>query len=260
MRLYKIRAMLHSDFIVLTNSKWRLIEHLYLPITSLIIWALFSASVKGFAAEAGLIILMVNIFWSFAYISQAAVSQELNEEIWSGSFKQIISTGITEFEYLFARMVLSLAVTTLIAGLMFGITLFFFNVSLIAEKSLLITAFLGATFLASLGMATLVAAAMLTLGREYSFLSWSALQMFILLSAPFYPVSIFPGAVQVIAAAMPYTNVFEGMRTLITSGSVPLHYVTNSWLIAAAYFVLSLPIYRYAFRRARKTGALVRLT
>src|SRR3989338_333191 len=101
MRLYKIKAIVYSDFLVLKNSKWKLAEYFYIPVTTIIIWALFLASVQNVALQTGLIVLVVNIFWNFALVGQMAVNQEMNEDVWSGSFRQIIATGISEFEYLF---------------------------------------------------------------------------------------------------------------------------------------------------------------
>jgi len=260
MKLYKIAALLHSDLIVLKNSKWKVIEYFYSSLVLVIIWGLFSTYMRNFSIEAGLIVLIISIFWNFAYVAQAAINQEMNDDVWSGSFKQIISTGISEFEYLFARMLFSSIITTVVTAVMLLPSLYIFNINIIADNFSLIFLFAGATFIASLGMATMLAAAYITLGREYGFLAWSALQLFVLLSAPFYPISIFPDFMQPLIAIMPYTNIFEGLRMLVTTGYVAGQYIVNSWTIALGYFFVSLPLYWLAFKKARKTGALVKLT
>lgn len=260
MRLYKIKAIMYSDFLVLKNSKWKLAEYFYIPVTTIIIWALFLASVQNVALQTGLIVLVVNIFWNFALVGQMAVNQEMNEDVWSGSFRQIIATGISEFEYLFARLFYSVVMTSLIAGVMFVMSLYVFNISIIAQQTAALAVFSVATVFASLGMAILLAATIITVGREYNFLAWTALQIFILLSAPFYPISVFPEAIQPVAAVMPYTSVFEGVRSMVITGTASSTHVNSSLAAAFAYFFISLPIYWYAFRRARKTGGLIRFS
>lgn len=260
MKLYKIKALMYSDFLVLKNSKWKLAEFFYIPLTTAVIWALFLSSVQDMALQTGLIVLMINIFWNFAWVGQSAVNMEMNEDVWSGSFRQIIATGISEFEYLFARLMYSLIITTAVAAAMFLMSLYIFNVAIIATKAVPILMLSAATIIASLGMAIFIAAVIITVGREYNFLAWIALQIFVLLSAPFYPITVFPESIQPVAAVMPYTAVFEGVRTLVGTGSVSSSQISSALLAAGAYFVFSLPLYWYAFKRARKNGGLVRMS
>ncbi|HII72077.1 TPA: hypothetical protein HA265_04955, partial [Candidatus Woesearchaeota archaeon] len=115
------------------------------------------------------------------------------------------------------------------------------------------------TLLASLSLAILVSALLLVLGREYGFLAWSALQIFILLSAPFFPVEIFPKAIQYIAYVMPFTDVFAGARMLATTGAVDSSLIMKGLIIAICYIIISWPLYFLSFKRAKKTGLLAKL-
>src|SRR3989338_4555495 len=193
MKMHKIRAMLYLDFVMFRNSKWRFMEFFYFPISTVVIWGLFSAFIKDMAVQAGLMVFVVNIFWAFAQISQSAVNMQMNEDSWSGSMKQIMITGITEFEYLFARIISSVTVSLSVMLIMSAVAYYVFGLVILATNFTQIIVLVFLTLVASIGLAVFVAAAIFFLGIEYGFIAWSILQLFVLLSAPFYPVSIFPG-------------------------------------------------------------------
>ena len=98
MKWHKIAALMYVDFLLIKNSKWRLIEAFYFPLTTVLIYGLFALSVQSHALEAGLIVLVVNIMWAFAQIAQSHVNLAINEDSWSGSLKQIFISGISDFE------------------------------------------------------------------------------------------------------------------------------------------------------------------
>lgn len=259
MRWYKVSALVHRDFMILKNMKYKPVEFFYLPLTTIIIWGLFSLYIQEKAVEAGLIVLVINVFWSFAQTAQSATNLSMMEDTWSGSLKHVFVSGISGTEYLAARIISSAVISAAMVAVLLGISLFVFNVQIIASHFPQVMLFALLTLVASMGLAVFVAGMILVLGKEYGFLAWSAMQAFILLSAPFYPVSIFPEAVQPVAWAMPFTNIFEGLRQLIGTGSVSASVMINGSAVAFLYFIAFIPFYSYVFRRAKRNGNLVRM-
>src|SRR3989338_9571844 len=98
-------------------------------------------------------------------------------------------------EYLVSR-ILSCSISAsgvvilmLLIGLPFGLGVYYSNWAVFGYLIIL-------SLISSIALSVLVTSMIIVLGREYGFLSWSALHVFILFSAPFYPVSIFPGFLQ----------------------------------------------------------------
>src|SRR3989338_2181146 len=220
MRWYKVKALMVRDFLILRRSKWRFLQLFYFPLTTIIIWGLFALFSKAFALEAGLIVLAINIFWSFSLQSQSGINNMVNEDVWSGSLKQVLTTGISESEYVFARILTSMITSFAILLAMILMSVYWFGLTIITANIPLTLLFTTSTLIASVGLAIVITACFVYLGREYSFLAWTALQMFILLSAPFYPVDIFPEPFKTIAYGMPFTGLFSGIRELITTSTV----------------------------------------
>lgn len=255
MRWAKISAMMYRDSLIIRRVKYRLVEIVYFPITTVLIWGLFAIYSREMAAEAGLIVLIINMFWAFAHLSQVTTNILMMEDIWSGSLKQLLLTGVTEYEYMVARMMSSAIVTIMMVGVLttfaipFG--LHFFSIGMMM--------LIGITILASMALAVIVASMVFTLGREYGFLVWSSIQLFIILSAPFFPKEIFPKAILYLSYVMPFTAVFQAARSFITTGAIQTGLLWWGFSVAAAYFIAGWFIYRVAFRRAKKTGMLSRL-
>ncbi|MBI2133193.1 ABC transporter permease [Candidatus Woesearchaeota archaeon] len=254
MRLHKVFALLYRDLLIIRRSRWRVVELIYFPLTTVLIWGFFSVYSRRFSVEAGLIILIINIFWNFAFVAQSTANMQIMEDVWSGSLKQLLVSGISEVEYMVGRMITASIVSSIILALMVLTSLLFSSQQLYFNQQFIVISIL--TLLVSLAMAVLVSAMIVSLGKSYGFLAWSALQAFVFLSAPFFPKETFPGVISAVSAVMPYTYIFESARALSYGESMPL---MAAFITVVAYSVLVWPIYIYLFRKARKNGNLVRL-
>lgn len=258
MRWYKVRALMLRDLRIYLRSKWRIVDFLYFPLTTVIIWGLFAIYSMEFAAEAGLMVLVVNVFWSFSYLSQSTTNHSMNEDSYSGALKQLLVSGISEFEYLLARILSSTITSLFIMCILLSVS-FFFGFVALAENLGVIGILTGITLMSSIALSVLVAALIIFLGRTYGFLAWTILQAFILLSAPFFPLKILPYAVQLVSLVMPYTRVFIGVRGLVETGTVSGMLLLEGFIVSLVYLLICYPLYKMAFSRARRTGELVRM-
>ncbi len=258
MKLYKIMALIYADFMLMRNSKWRLVEYFYFPITTIIIWGLFSVFVRSYAAEAGIVVLAVNILWNFAYLAQSHVNMQINEDSWSGSIKQIFVSGISDMEYIAARVISATMMSVLLAVVLVALSIMAFDLAIFLTQWEIFSILMLATLTASIGLSIVVAALMIALGREYGFLAWTIMQLFIMLSAPFYPITTYPEIMRPIVSVMPFTAIFEAARAAI-AGTVAGESLISTIYIALAYLSISVPIYKYTMRKAVERGWLTRM-
>ena len=260
MNVNRVLALLYRDFLTLSRLKWRLAETFYFPITAVLIWGFFSVFMKNFSIEAGLIVLVMNIYWNFAYSAQSTTNMSMLEDVWSGSLKQLFLSGITNNEFVVARLIFSAIVSVVLVVVMFVISFYAFHLPILTEHWTATIILTTLTLFSSLALSVLVAAFIFGTSREYSFLAWTVLQVFILLSAPFYTVDTLPAPLQYVSQAMPFTAIFQAARELITTDTLNQGLVLKGLLISSLYFALSFPVYYFAFNMARKNGNLVRLS
>lgn len=255
-RIYKIKAMLYRDIVSFAKTKERIVEFLFFPVTTTVIWGLFSNYFKAFSLETAMMLLIINIFWSFTYLSQSSGNLQINMDVWSRSLTQLLISGISELEYLVSRLVFSTVASIPIVILMLWIAGFFgFVMPALAPFTFLIIVCL----LASTVLGIFVVSLFILLGRDYAFLSWTFLQLIILLSAPFFPIQTYPWFIQKITVILPHTWIFECLRNLASTGVINTHLVMKALITSMIYLFLVLPLYLYVFKRAKKTGSLIRL-
>ena len=258
MKLNRIKALIYRDFLILTRAKWRIVETIYFPVTTILIWGFFALYSETIAVQAGLIVLIVNIFWNFAYIAQSTANMQIMEDIWAGSLKQLFLSGITEFDYIIARLVTATIMSLIVMALILGISFFFTPSIFLKPEELAILTLV--TLIGSMALSVIIASINVSTGREYGFFAWTVLQLFILLSAPFNPVELFPKFLQYISYVMPFTFIFEGARNLVLIGQIGNDIFLKSMISVTVYFIIGWPIYYLAFKRARRTGILAKLS
>ena len=78
-------------------------------------------------------------------------------------------------------------------------------------------------------------------------------------SAVFYPVSALPSAIQFISYLLPSTYVFEGMRSVIATGVLPINYVIYAAFSNIIVLVLVLALFYVTFGWVKKKGLLLKL-
>jgi ABC-2 type transport system permease protein len=78
-------------------------------------------------------------------------------------------------------------------------------------------------------------------------------------SAVFYPVSALPQFVQFIAYIFPSTYVFEGMRAIISSGTIPWFQLLMATLVNIIYLISVLFLFKFMFAKVKEKGRLMKL-
>jgi ABC-type polysaccharide/polyol phosphate export permease len=257
MKLNNVLAVVQNDARVIKRVKWRLLEITYFPLTSILIWGLFALYSKQFALEAGLIVLIVNMFWSFCQLAQQRANILIMEDLWSLSIKHVLVSGVSEFEYIMAKLITSTS-AAIIVGTLLMFVANAFGAPLLANIKMVATV-AGIALLGSLALAIAIAGSVMMMGREYGFLSWSMLQLFIFFSAPFYSPDIFPAAIRWITSIMPFTRIFEAARAIATGTPIPSALLWSAFFVTATYFALAWPYYYFCFKRTRKSGMLARI-
>ena len=107
MKLSNISAIILNDINLVAKTKTRIVEVIYFPVVTTLIWGLFSMHTKQYSAEAGFIVLVANLFWTFSHLAQQQANLLVMEDLWSLSIKHIITSGVSEFEYIIAKLVTS---------------------------------------------------------------------------------------------------------------------------------------------------------
>jgi ABC-2 type transport system permease protein len=257
----RIGAMVRRYAYLLMGSVPRMIELMYWPFVQMLLWGFLqmhlAASTSLFANAAGLLIGSV-LLWDILLRGQFGFSLSFLEEIWSRNVGNIMMSPLRLNEYIVALMLISfvrlgigLLPVILLAYAFFGFNLFSLGLPLAAFFTNLV--FFGW----SIGLVANGVVMRYGLGAE-SF-TWVAVFFFLPLCCVYYPLATLPVWLQPFSAALPPTQVFEGLRALVINHVFRPELMLTAFALNAVYFTGAYGLFRYFFRQARIKGSLMQI-
>jgi len=260
MKLYRVMAFTTRHLYLYKRSLPRLMEIFYWPFLDLVLWGfvtIYLVQFKGQLPNFVAFFLGALILWDILFRSQQGISVSFLEDMWARNILNIFVTPISPMEYIVALMLVSIVklaaasvVMVLLAWLFYSFNIFLIGVSLIPLIANLVI--MGWT----VGIVT--TALILRFGQEAEVLAWAVAFLFQPVSAVFYPVSVLPHFLQIIAGVIPSSYVFEGMRRVITSGDFPVSDLLWAAGLNGIYLLLALIFFHQNFDIVKKKGLLVK--
>ena len=145
---------------------------------------------------------------------------------------------------------LSLVVMIVFARVAFGLSFLTYGVAL--------APFVGVLFLTGIAMGVAAAGLVLRLGPASEWLIWPIPMIVSPFAGVFYPVAVLPGWMRAIAAILPPSYVFEGMRAVVAGQPAPWMALFGGAALALAYLVLACLFFATVYKIAIRTGLIAR--
>jgi ABC-2 type transport system permease protein len=179
------------------------------------------------------------------------------EDVWSRNFLNLFASPLTIPQYLVGLVLtsiltslVSLTVMLCLASAAFGLSILGYGLALVP---FLLTLFL---FGISLGIVT--TAVVLRLGPSAEWFVWPVPAIISPFAGVFYPLSTLPVWMQFIGKLLPPSYVFEGLRTIVAGGELPMAALIRGLCLAVLYVVLACWFFTRVYRHAVRTGILAR--
>lgn len=257
--LGRIQALLLRHFYLYRSSWIRVIELAYWPIMQILLWGLitkFFIQHSSWLVQASGALIAGVLLWDTLFRGQLGVSVSFLEELWSRNLGQLFCSPVRPWELLAGLMAVSLLRTA--AGMLpaAGVAIVLYHYS-IFDLGLPLVAFFANLMVFSWAVAVAVCALLLRYGLGAETLAWVSIFAIAPVSAVYYPVSVLPESVQIIAWVLPTAYVFEGMRAVMLEGVFQYDLFWTAVGLNLAYLAGSLALFLYAFRIARSRGLLL---
>jgi ABC-2 type transport system permease protein len=257
----RIGAMVRRYAILILGSVPRMMELAYWPLVQMLMWGFLQTHLAGstslFANAAGLLIGSV-LLWDVLVRGQMGFSLSFLEELWSRNLGNILMSPLRPNEYVASLMVISMI--RLMIGVLpaIGLAYLFFDFNLFSLGLPLAAFFANLVFFAwAIGLAANGLVVRYGLGAES--IVWIAVFAILPLSCVYYPLATLPEWLQYVAAAMPSTQVFEGLRSLVIDGTFRPTLMINALALNVVYFSAAFLIFLHFLRQARIKGTLMQL-
>src|SRR5262245_60285741 len=256
---HRIAAMVLRYLYLLRSSWTRLLELIYWPAVQLFVWGflqVYMSQSSGFFARAAGVFIAAVLMWDVLFRGQLGFSVSFLEEMWSRNLSNLMISPLRPGEFVAALMIMSvirLAIgmvpVTLLAIAFFGFNLYGLGLAL--------AAFFLNLILTSWAVGMVVAGIILRNGMGAETLAWTLMFVLMPLTCVYYPVSVLPDWLQVIAWTLAPTYVFEGMRALIMAHEFRADLMAEAFGLNALYFTAAVIAFLQLLESSRRAGSLL---
>ena len=261
MKLHRMYALSIRHVYLIKGSFPRILDLIYWPTIQIILWGFISrffTMYSDYYNNTIGVILSCAILYDFLFRSSISFNMLFLEEIWSRNFTNLFVAPLKISEIITAltataliRTLIGIVPAILLASPFFGVSLFDLGPPLFLL--LLSLYFFGIT----LGL--LVTSGLLRYGPAFENIAWSSLFLLAPLGCIYYPLSILPEWLQVLAKFLPLVYIFEEVRSILLNNTVDYSNILTALKLNLVYFVSAISVFYLAFYGARKKGNLVNM-
>lgn len=261
MKWHRIKGLTIRHLYIYPRSIPRLMDMFFWPILDLLVWGFLSVYLNKLNlanVNIASVLLGAVIFWEFLSRSQGAVSIAFLEDVWERNILNVFVTPVRISEFLTSTMILGFARIILSGGAMVILAYFLYQFNIFQFGFYTIPFLINLLFFGwTLGIFT--TAIILRFGSSAQVLAFGLIFLIQPFSAVFYPVSALPSYLQPLAYIFPSTFVFEGMRTIITTGILPPHELILAFVLNLIYFAIVVALFYRVFAKVKEQGKLLKL-
>lgn len=196
------------------------------------------------------------LLWDFFIRIMHGITMAFLEDVWSRNFLNIFATPLLMPEYVGGLILSSIATSAIGLGVMVVIAAAFKLSFLI--YGLMVLPFLFVLFLFGISLGIFGSALVLRFGPASEWFIWPLPALLSPFVGVLYPVSTLPCWMQVISCFLPPSHVFEGLRAIVSGGTVSGLALLAGGFLAAGYIFLAYWVFTKVYKSALRTGLIAR--
>ena len=257
----RVGAMCLRHFYILKGSWPRLLEMAYWPTMQMIIWGFISTFLyqnSSWVAGAFGVLIAAAMLWDVLFRGQLGFSLSFLEEFWARNLANLYCSPLTPLEHVASLFTMALirCVIGVLPAMVLAIPFYHYS---IFGLGLPLGAFFFCLMLMGCNLGLIVTAMILRFGVSAENLAWFVVFLLAPVSCVYYPVTILPGWLQVVAHALPSMYVFEGMRAQMFDHVFRWDLFGASLGLNLIYLMIGIGTYLWSFSKARQLGLLLQV-
>ncbi len=261
MKFHRMYALYLRHIFLIKSSFPRILDLIYWPTIQIILWGFISqffTMYSDYYNNTVGVILSCAILYDFLFRSSISFNMLFLEEIWSRNFVNLFVAPLKVSEVIVALTFTALIRT--LVGIIPAIILMgpLFGVSLLTMGPPLFLLFV-CLYLFGTTLGLLVTSGLLRYGPAFENTAWSSLFLLAPLGCVYYPLSILPEWVQILAKGLPLVYIFEEARSILVNNVVNYKNIMTALALNLFYFISAITIFYLAFYGARKKGTLINM-
>ncbi len=260
MRPQRVFAVVLRQLYLINGNLPRLMSLFVWCIVDIVLWGFMTHYLNG-VNQSGYnfvpAILGAVLLWDFLIRVMHGLSMAFMEDSWSRNLLNVFASPITVGEYVMGLVcssvmtsVLALIVMLVLATACFGLHLFAYGAMFVP--------FVLVLFLTGIALGIFATGMMLRYGPASEWLVWPIPAILSPFVGVFYPLSILPGWMQHVAAVLPPSYVFEGIRAIAAGHTPEPMQMVYGLGLSVVYIALAGLYFRRIYRQAVRTGLIAR--
>lgn len=257
MRVHRIYGLFLRYSYLLYRNFDRAADTFYWPTIDLFLWGLTGLYVEKYTQDLNILVALISglVFWYLVFRAQGEISVNLLEEFWSHNLVNIFVAPVKFSEWIMSVLIngltkalASFAFASILAFILYRVAIFDLGFYVIPFMFLLLLT--GWTF------GFFIAGIIFRYGSKIQFFGWTLIYLISPFSAIYYPVSVLPDWAQNVAAFIPTSYVFEGLREVIHQGRFDVNKFLISLFLNVIYLIISIIYIHSSFKKALRKGLI----
>jgi len=257
--LIKVSAFFHRNWLMTRRNPLTIFEVVFWPVVGLLSVGLMSEFL-GIGLETTVFVLVGTLAFSIVQVAQLDVAYSVLFDAWAKSVKHQFLAPVRPWHIALGAWLMGLLRGVAVFGLLSAGSHWAFGVSFLSPGWVAAGSFLLGLLLSAAGVGLIVATLLLLFGVRAEVTAWSGVSLVLLLGGIYYPVSVLPEPLAVVAAGIPLTYFLEAFRAHYGFAPIFDEPLLRGYAIALAYLVGGYAAFSWAVTRARRTGMLLRLS
>lgn len=255
----RVTAVIIRHLLSWRRSLERIWDSFWWPTFNLFTWGLVTIFLKyqGTGSIFADIFLGGVVMWMIVNQSQEEMGLVFLQEVWDRNLLNLLSSPLSIWEFTVASIIIGLMklAVSVLWLLFLAFWLFHFN---ILVYGLLLVPYAISLLLTGWALGFVINGLILRYGFRVQVFAWSISLLLQPFSAVFFPISILPGWMQIVARGIPTSYIFEGMRLVLQNGRVDYPGLWTAFFLNGVYLVISIWFFVRSYRASRSTGMLVK--
>lgn len=260
-RADRIWALVLRSWYLIRSSWPRAAELVYWPLVQMLMWGflqLHLSSTSSYYAKAGGLLIGAVLLWDILVRGQLGFAIPFLEELWSRNLVNLLMSPLKASELVLSLMLVSLLRLAIAVVPVFFLAYLFFSYNVLS-LGIAFAAFFANLMLTAWALGLVSTGIVLRYGLGAEGFVWLVVFVFMPVACVYYPVSTLPYWLQPVALALPPTHVFEGLRGVVIDHTFNLQHMLVAFLLNVVALAISYWVFHYLLKRARVSGALLRL-
>jgi ABC-2 type transport system permease protein len=212
------------------------------------------------APEQASFVLIGTIALSVVNVCQLEVAYAVLLDVWSKSVKHQFLAPIGIRHLTLGSWLVGMTRGLLIFALLAALGWWAFDFRVLAPGPLAVTTFLVGCFLNAWIVGVAVCGLVTIFGNRAEAFAWASVNLVLVLAGIYYPVSVLPEPVAVLAAAIPLTYFLDAYRAHFGFASEFRAPVATGLALSVVYAALAHWAFFAAIQQARRTGLLLKMS